>query len=183
MRQTIVFLVVFLLAPVADLAAQQDSPVRPGSRIRIKAPSAIGHELMGTLVVLHADTLMLKVEGVSNPLSVSVASIAKLEVSRGRKSPLRGAWKGAGKGFLYGVGTGALIGAVGGAIDGENIAYSIYMGLFFGAFYGPPIGAVTGAVHAFASPEQWKEVPLDRLRVGLVPQRRGGLVLLASLSF
>lgn len=45
-----------------------------------------------------------------------------------------------------------------------------------GAFVGLAVGAST-------KKERWESVPLDRLRVSMVPRRDGGLAIRVSLAF
>jgi len=45
-----------------------------------------------------------------------------------------------------------------------------------GALVGAGIGASTGT-------DQWEQVPLERIRVGVAPQRGGGVRLAASFKF
>ena len=59
---------------------------------------------------------------------------------------------------------------------GENTALGATLGGGSGLFYGALIGALIRT-------DLWKEVPLDRLRLGFTPQRHGGLALSASFAF
>ncbi len=54
--------------------------------------------------------------------------------------------------------------------------------LIFGAI-GASLGALLGAVAVVFHNGRGEEVPVDRLRVGVSPQRQGGLGLSASFSF
>jgi hypothetical protein len=47
-------------------------------------------------------------------------------------------------------------------------------------FGGAAVGLVVGA---FTKTDRWEEVPLDRLRVSIVPQRDGRFALGVSVSF
>ena len=52
------------------------------------------------------------------------------------------------------------------------------LGIFFGG-----IGAVGGAVGGAISGPGWEEIPLDRIRVGVLPRCHDSLALSASLTF
>jgi hypothetical protein len=49
--------------------------------------------------------------------------------------------------------------------------------------FGAVGGFVGGGIGAMSSSERWKEVPLDRLRVSIVPLRDGRFALGLSVAF
>lgn len=89
------------------------------------------------------------------------------------------ATRGMGLGFLIGAGAGALVGAVA-DLEGTDWARRDFVLLTagFGAALGLVVGPIVGIVTS-----GWQEVPLDRARVGFVPQRHGGLGLGVSVEF
>ena len=143
-----------------------------------------------------ADSLVMESNG--NALALALDPVTKLEVSRGRKS------FGAGRGALIGGLVGAASGAIIGAANYEEPPPCVPKALFdcsdflgwdrvsptaaqaavqwaaFGAVAGYAIGRLLGSA---MKTERWEEVPLDRLRLSLGPQRDGRLGLGASVSF
>jgi len=155
------------LALSADLIAQETAPVIPGDRIRITLPN---EKLVCTFVNYEANRLVVKAKNREEPFAISLASVQSLAVSRGRKSKGR-------KYALIGLGVGGVVGIFAGASVGSepNQLVLLYIGLFAGA------GAGVG--YAIGGGEQWEEVPLERIRVGILPHGDGGLMVSASFSF
>ncbi len=162
-----------------------DTSVAPGDTVRVTAPSMDMDDSVGTVAALETDTLTVQVEDRADALYVPLADVTKLEVRRGQRSRV-------GKGALIGSVIGAVIGGVlGGLTIGfcqENESSSdpnclalIPIGVGLVGAVGAVVGAFTGAV---AGPgDRWETVPLDRIRVSLVSDRRGGLTVSASLFF
>ncbi len=152
-----------------EMAAQE--PLASGSRVRVTAPDCALRGQAATFRVLRADTLVLY--GAACPL----ASVTRLDVSRGQKSH-------AVVGSLVGAGAGALVGLAMCAntevcgivsdndIKGEVVATSVVVGGLLGLLVGYLIKT-----------DRWEEVPLERLRVSLAPQRDGGFALGFSVRF
>lgn len=173
----IAFLVAALVLPASvDLPAQQEPPVAPGDRVRVTARNIDPDPLVGTLVALGADTCVLEVKSRAEPLALPLASVTKLEVSRERRSK---------------AGIGATVGFIGGALAGAVIAIasldeecgvlspdcdlnedleSIAPAAVLGGLAGIGVGVLVGSV---LKVDRWEEVPLDRLRVSIMPQRHG----------
>ena len=177
MRRATLLIAVLVLTPLTT-AAGQGAIAAPGARIRVSAQGLATTQVVGTVVALHADTLVLAPQSGRGLLALPLESVQRLDVSRGRKS-LAGA----------GAGIGGVIGAVSGAVWGAASCAepsfvapeqcAIMGGLLVGAG-GALLGAVVGAL---SKTERWQEVPLDQLRVSVVPQRDGGFALQASLRF
>lgn len=153
-----------------------------GAWIRIKAPSVSDRQLVGALVAVGADTLVLRSKEQSMLLVIPVASVARLDVSRGMqrrygRGAVLGLVSGAGLGFFLGLASGddepgAFMSLTGGE---KAMLLAIPLGLF-GLLVGTLIGATVES-------DIWQPVPLDRIRVGILSQRHGGPVLSASFSF
>ena len=161
---------------------QETSQLVPGATLRIAAPSVIGHRFQATLVRLSADSLIVQPE-YDNPMVIPLSSVTKLEM-RGKKP---NTLKGAGMGFLIGAGVGAMLLAIidcedilGPTLPGGRCTTDVLEGMVTMTAAGALVGAVIGS---FSHTDRWVKVPLDRLTIGLAPQRTGGLALSASVAF
>jgi hypothetical protein len=162
-----------LVAPF-PLLAQQESLLAPGERVRVTAPGIGVHERVCTFSALRRDTALVMERG-GTLLALPLASITKLEVSRGRRSRVG---KGAVIGLLAGAGAGVLLGALDLAQEEGGAEYVLLGWAGLGAGAGALFGAVLGAVIRV---DRWEPVRLYPVRVGLGSQRNGALTL--SLSF
>lgn len=159
--RTILLVLVLVLAPLTDAIAQE-LPLQPGQRVRVTVPSRRLYRFQETFQQMRGDTLVLESGW------CLFADVTRLDVHRGQKS----AWA---SGLLYGSLAGALIGSLAGAAQGADPDASHPGGsaLVGGIFLGG-VGAVSGLViGALTKTDQWEEVPLDRLRVSVVPMRNG----------
>lgn len=165
--------VTLILTASADVVAQQESLVAAGAKVRVSAPD---FKLVGTAAGLEPDTLLM--ESRDARLAIPLSPLAKLEVHRGRKSNT-------GNGALIGFVSGAVIGAAMGAAPCPENAYVCIEGWEGAALGGGVLGAVGAGLGALVGAvmrtDRWEEVPLDRLRVGLAPQKELGLMV--SVSF
>jgi hypothetical protein len=161
--------------------AEKDKVV-PGARVRITAPSVADHRLVGTIVTVDADTLKLRMW--SKPqaalLAIPVACVAELDVSTGPLDVLRGA----AIGTSLGGGLGAPTGLSSGDDEPGWVSFTaedkaVLLAVPFG-FAGLMMGAVIGRI---AQTHKWESVPVDRIRMGISPQRQGGSLLSASFTF
>jgi hypothetical protein len=170
---------IFLVAPICTATAQdRTSPLEPGQRVRVTAPSLglDGHEERFSGV--RGDTLVL------TSMRCLIADVERLDVHAGRRSH-------AVTGGLIGAAAGVLIGIPVGALeqsryecDPDN-AWGIpcipplpTIPIMFGVI-GGVLGAVTGG---FIKTDSWQHVPLEHVRVSVVPQR-DGFALAASVAF
>ena len=179
MSQIVLFLGAFLLWSPQSLEAQEQVTV--GALVRITAPSISKDRLVGTVIATTADTFMLRPMRQAEPLAIPLASVTNLEVSKGKK---RSIGKGALIGLLVGASTGAILGA---ALyeDCEICDISVNRSdwaFFAGGVFGLG-GTVVGALRGARRTDQWQEIPLDRIRVSILPQPQGGLMLSASVAF
>ncbi len=193
MRHATILVAILAFVPLASATAQVPPPIKVGDRVRVTAPDLRRRE--GTVQLLTTDSLVLVVRGawpvqwlttdglvVRNRLAIPLASVTRLEVSRGRKSR---------------VGRGAGIGLLGGGLLGLTISSGVLprnggcrgagfvepprevcvaLGTVGGAVVGTLLGVVVGAM---ASTDKWKAVPLLRV----APQRDGRFGLGASVRF
>jgi hypothetical protein len=156
---------------------QEESRASPsitvGSRIRLLAPAVVTGRIEGMVIQLDGKSLLVGGED-RTPVSVSREAITQLEVSTGRhRQTLKGMCIGAGIGALLGFATGCvpMVGC-----DERNRGGAALIYALPGALYGAGIGALIKR-------DRWSAVPLDRLRVTLVPTRGRGLGLSLSMSF
>ena len=179
MRAVTSMLTVSLLIPLAALSAQEPPPIEPGARVRVTARDFGLEKSVGTCLSLSQGAMAFEREGLS-PLTIAVVSITGLEISRGRKSnDVKGALVGA----WFGVTAGALLGAVWQSeheYDCPEKALCIGVGAAALGVTGLIIGFTVGT---FIKSERWEEVPLDRLRVNIVPLRDGRFALGLSVEF
>ncbi len=191
MSHATILVAILAFTPLANATAQV--PVRPGARVRVAGhfcqPSyshcvgCLPQRYVGTFVAWKADTLVVQSNG--DTLSLPVNPWTRLDVSRGRKTN---------------TGEGALIGLLVGGVMGAVIGYASYeecvggrdclgdLGLGVNVAAGGVIGVLGGLVAgAFiglaVETDRWREVPLDRVRVSLGPQRDGRYGLGASVRF
>jgi hypothetical protein len=144
--------------------------VGPGDRVRVTTPDRGRYD--GIVQAIPGDFLTV------DTLTVPGASITRLEVHRGRKGhALLGA--AIGSVALGAAGVAAAIGFCGGGFgcsdEGEAVAGAGGAGVVAGAL----LGALTGS---FIKTDRWEDVPLDRLRAGVVPER-DGFGIMASMEF
>lgn len=188
MRPVTSLIVVLLLAPFPSVIAQERAPpVKPGARVRVSYTQPCPPEVRcvgsrpavrhtGTVVALDGDSLVLAVERRTDRLVIPRRSMTKLEVSWGHKRQ-----------------------TVGGAIIGASVTGGLVLGVLLvcGDFcpenpgaaaevvvYWAAIGAGIGALIGTAViTDRWEEVPLDRLRLSFMPQRKGRFGLSWSVAF
>ncbi len=181
MKTSFSIFVLVLLATFLGCAANlqrpdiQEQPLAPSDRIRVSVSKVQGKRFfVGSLVALDADTLKIWINRcewdltrfLENQVSLPLASVTKVEVSRGKKS---NGLIGAGIGALVGAGTGAVIGFSLGddpPLFGEPFPFSAERKAAILALLGGGIGAIIGAlIGAKVESEYWEEVPLEKVRM------------------
>ncbi len=187
MRHATILVTILAFVPLASATAQL--PVRPGERVRVTRPpicpptytSCVGppRQSVGTFLAWKADSLVMESNG--DTLAVPLDIVTGLDVSWGRKTNTA---KGAGIGFLIGSLAGAFIGYASyeecksqglfSCIGDFGPGFNALGGALVGGLGGGVVGALIGGS---SKTDRWKEVPLDRLRVNIVPRRHGRLGL------
>jgi len=171
MRLAIALALVALASPT-DAVAQELS-LRPGQRVRVTVSTVGKNAYEDRFRQLRGDTLVL--ESAWFPLS----DVTQLKVHQGRKSVT-------GWGGLVGLLGGALTGAIVGYSQGDDhglVAWTAEQkaGLLAAVFGG--VGGLGGLlIGALIRTDKWEGIPLDRLRVSVVPHR-DGFGLGASIAF
>jgi hypothetical protein len=163
------------IVPLFAVASQEPRAINPGDRVRVTAPSVSGGRFAGTVLTVDPDSLVVQTGTETRRLPR--ASIERLDLSSGRKSHTL---LGAGVGFLVGAAVGGGLVASDPTSCDEVHAACIAVGAAVLGAGGGLVGALTGAL---VRTERWAEVPLDRVRLGLIPDRRGALALSLSLRF
>jgi hypothetical protein len=192
MRAVTSVLSLSVLVPLASLSAQVQPSVEPGARVRVTQEcrevytrSGTGRgevcpKHTGTFERVVADSIVLALDESGTRLAVPVDSVTRFDVSARRQSH---PWRGAGIGFVAGAATGAVAGVItcgdGGCTEWGTGAVVVVGAAVFSAA-GAVIGGVVGA---FVKTDRWEEVPLDQLRVSVVPQRDNRFALALSVSF
>ncbi len=137
----------------------------PAARACTSSPNGGRYE--GSLILVDSDTLILYAKNRRARVTLSVFSISKLEVYRGRKGSAAAAAKGAVVGAVGGAMIGAVFGGTteaifGGMFDGKR---EVGEKAAEGAAVGAVIGGIGGAVAGATSGEVvWEEVTVEQLR-------------------
>ena len=159
---------------------QRAALVAPGERIRVSvsSPSVAREHILGTLVVLRADSLAFRPQD-GPAVTVPLSAIRGFEVSQGRDSK---ALEGAAVGFLGSAVIGTWVFYKHGGEMGGNLGVALYAGPVCFGIPGALIGVFIGGKVKSAN-ERWKQVPLDRFRLSILPHGRGRTVVSASFAF
>ncbi len=173
MRAVICLLSVPLVALSSSVTAQVPS-LEPGARVRVWAPELGIEKRSATFQALRGDTLTAVAD---STMYCPLTSVTRLDVYRGRGGHAR-------TGAAIGIGAGAVIGAVTAVIVCENAWCTVDGGVVMaGAGIGVLAGGLFGAgVGALIKTDRWEEVPLDQLRVSMVPGSEGA-ALQVSVAF
>lgn len=184
-RMLSLFVAALPLLPAGDLSGQQGGQNYVGSRVRLSVRTASREpwRIGGTLEAVSRDSLRLQTSKYGS-MSLSISSIEKLQVSRGRKRNLK-------QGLLIGGVAGGAVGAALGAALAEECSPddSLCFGRGFSAFGGAGVGmvgggAVGGVLGLLTKSDRWRAVPLTGLRMAVGPQRGGaGFTVAASINF
>lgn len=188
----IAFLLLFIGGSTIDLRAQtSNSEPSVNSRVRITAPDLRASPVIGTIVEKGEDTWMLELEIPDrDPLEVPLATVTRVEVSRGLQK------KFVAKGFAYGALGGGIVGALMGFsmgdddCSGESEAGSFCLevmtagdkAVVFGLAVGL-VGGAIGAVSGFFPSETWEDAPLPRPALGFSVTNHGGVGAVLTVRF
>ena len=195
MRRATLLIAVLVLTPLTTVTAQE-ATAAPGTRIRVSAQGFAAPRLVGTVVALHADTLLFAPQRGRGLIVVPLESIQRLEVSRSRSSVGSTILKYAGIGLFLGAASGALAGpfvmssgctALKKDLDNQSKCLAdlvngetrLKAALLFG-IAGTAVGALVGAI---VGRERWERVVPGRVRVSFAPQPTARFTLVASVGF
>ena len=170
---------------VATSACAANTHVGLGTRVRISASEVSSDRLVGEVSSLGDDTVALRLDESMALQPVPLASVERIEVSRG---------------FVRGNQVLILAGTAIGTAVGVAVAVPILsedcdeqaqvpclkvLGAGMVILVYMSVGAIAGWLVGvpFFEFERWKQVPLDRLRVSVVPQRDGRFGLGLSVRF
>lgn len=147
-------------ALLPDTCDAQDLPLSAGDRIRVKPSIEPRDRLTGTLVSVDGDTLSLRAEGEER--AFALADLEYLKVSTGEESHLAGTIVGG----VMGAALGALLGSsIEQGVDEDCFDYCGLAGAYYGFIFGGLAGGVAG--YLWLGKEQWTDVAVDDLRVGI----------------
>lgn len=133
---------------------------------------------VGTLARAHLDTVLVLRGDSGQSVKVLGSELRELDLSRGRASRGRGAFKGGRIGLIAGVGAAIVAGIATGCLNGpydpfnqhaSNNVYCIRWGAAGIVAGFTTVGALIGA--GLPPREDWVKVPLSQLQVGLAPGR------------
>lgn len=160
-----------LALPLASVDAQL-AELTPGTKVRLRAPTAVAGQLKGLVIARTNDSVTVTREN-ATPVAIPLAALTSLEISRG-KNRLRGA----GKGALWGAGSASVLfalipaddcaaGESGPACETLSVGESVALGAIGGAIWGVLIGALVGSEH-------WERAILpSQVTVAPAPRGRG----------
>ncbi len=155
-----------LLIPLSFTSLAAQDTLTAGDKVRVTTDK---ERVVGYLTAIEGDQLTLDAS-----LVLPLASVTRLEVSRGQKSMAgRGALIGAGAGAVAGVVTGLAVCAASSCGFEADLTGVVALVLGAGgALVGAGIGALIGS---FIKTDRWETVPLDRIRVSLTTIAPGSL--------
>lgn len=173
-------LTTLLLADFQAGQSQESAPVGIGSRVRVRVEGTGQPWVVGQLLALSDDSVRLRAEGPSDSMALGIPSLAKFEVSRGRRGQ-------AGRGAKLGAAVGGVAGLILGAATYEECDGCIapdpgrggtaLLGGVLGAAFGLGIGALIGrGVQA----EQWAPVPRPWSAEAAKGERHSAIPLIAA---
>jgi hypothetical protein len=187
MKKPVVARITAALLPLLAAKALADDalPLALGSRIRVTTD----RRTVGTLLARDDQSLTLYVGDAKPPVVVPRAAIRRLDRSVRPSRRAHDAWVGAAVGAGLAIGLGTLAGLChSGAhptdvprypISTDTCVSGTLVGLAWGILLVPPAAAL-GALNG---DERWRNVPLDRIKVGLAPTRGRGIAGALSFSF
>ncbi len=155
-----------LLIPLSLTSLTAQDTLTAGDKVRVTTDK---ERVVGYLTASERDQLTL-----DSRLVLPLASVTRLEVSRGQKSMAgRGALIGAGAGAVAGVVTGLAVCAASSCGFEADLTGVVALVLGAGgALVGAGIGALIGSG---TKVDRWETVQLDRIRVSLTTIASGGL--------
>jgi hypothetical protein len=177
MRRITILILIAEATLVTASVAQVSPQLFRGQRVRVTAPDLGIRHQEAWFVALHGDTLILTADtAVMCPFS----ALERLEIRQAGKS-LK--WLGAGIGFVVGAATGALLGWASGDDKSGFFRWTAGEKAAMAAWALGVVGGVVGAIVGDRyKTVRWREFPLDRMRVSIVPQHRG-FALAAAVRF
>ena len=191
MSRVLTTIVLIVLCTPSPGPAQAPPVLEQGQRVRVAYRCKLAHDQVtecrdsrsplrsiGYVQSVDDNTLLIRAEANDAELAIPRSSIAQVWMVEGKKGNF---WPGFGVGLLAG-------GVIGAAIGSTQEFCLIWSGCGesatgIGVLIGAPAGALLGGVVGLLiRSDRWAEVPLDRVRVGVLPQP-DGLGIGASISF
>lgn len=154
MRARLVQVAMCCLLPV-QLAAQTTPAVNVGARIHVWTSEM--SKVTGRVEAMTSDTLVFRADTQTASVSIPLAALLRLDVSRGFLSRKASAWTRAKWGAAIGAGSGAIsLGLQHNQVQGGvGPAHAAALGAWSGGLFGGSIGALVGARRPM---EKWERV-------------------------
>ena len=147
-------------ALLPDTCGAQDLPLSAGDRIRVKPLIEPRDRLTGTLLSVDEDSLSLRAEG--GERAFALTDLEYVRVSTGEESHLAGTIVGGVMGAAFGAFLGS---AIEQGVDDDCFDYCGLAGGYYGFIFGGLAGGIGG--YLWLGKEQWANVPVEDLRVGI----------------
>ncbi len=166
-----------LLIPLSFTSLTGQDTLTAGDKVRVTTDK---ERVVGYLTAIEGEQLTLDTtfRRLDTSLVLPLASVTKFEVSRGQNSK---AGMGALVGLIVGAGVGAAFG-IGLCNSFPQDDNCVGDGVVGGLLLALPTAGLGALIGLTIKVERWKTVPLDRIRVGLIP-RGGGLEVSAKFVF
>ncbi len=190
MRPTTPLLILLAVGSASPAIAQ--SGLEPGARVRVRHHCEMWddagsrrtrercQEDKGTLLQVSDASLLLGVGKDATELSVPRDEITRLQVSRGRKGA---AGRGAAIGVLASVIVGPIVGIATCAAVNETTSSNTKCAVGGFLVVLVPAAAIGWILGQSIGVEDWRDVPLDNVAIGLAPAPGGGLGVRVSIGF
>ena len=174
-KKALIWLAILIAAPSSAFAQQRIPSIEPGQRVRING------SIEASYLAASGDSLIARIGRNSvKTSSFPLASIRRLEVLTQRRATKKGAVIG---GLVLGIPSAIVWGALADwcfTCESSFDSGDAMVGFFFGGAVGAGIGALIGA--PFKS-DRWEDVPVESVRLSLMPQLDGRLALGVEFKF
>lgn len=194
--RTVSLLSLTLMLPMA-IRAQTVSPdlggvVLIGTKVRVLAPGIAPEPITRKVAAMQSGVIVLEPDARGGTyVTVPIAEIERLEVHRGNRGAAVGGVVGGAMGATAGYLLASAVTKEEACTEGSDCfddlgermvgaAFLTVAAVGGGALAGWGIGSAIGGAIV---PDTWQLVPTDRIRIGIVPRRSGGITVGISAAF